>query len=334
MMITGLAVKYELWSSFSFSLVTVPWDGIPDRGSRLLTLANSNYRHPFVHANQRRRSVRSTRIMPLASNEHLLLDSSIRDFVVLPLVLLLVLVGICRHFVSELIKSIPTISENEVKELRYKQTLGKSQRLRLFGHMINDHAYEIRKNDMLRKKTGLLREKVPGPGNPMANPTALVDMMKGNVTFMLPNIAMMTFVGWFFAGFVCLKVPFPMPSNHFKLMLQRGVDLSTLNISYVSSLSWYFLVTFGLNGIYGLILGPGSEVDEAKMMQMQMGMGMNQQMGFDANAAYGHERDNLTFAKHEWSANKAEKLLLGDRYPVIESSAKVDLSAFKKIKST
>jgi hypothetical protein len=90
---------------------------------------------------------------------------------------------------------------------------------------------------------------------------AMMDMMKGNITFMIPNIAMMTFVSHFFSGFVCLKVPFSMPSNHFKLMLQRGVDLSTLNVSYVSSLCWYFLGTFCLHGVNMLLLGEDMQDD-------------------------------------------------------------------------
>lgn len=128
---------------------------------------------------------------------------------------------------------------------------------------------------MIRKKTGILREKVPGPTNPMSNPMAMVDMMKGNIVFMLPNFAMMAFVGYFFSGFVCLKIPFPLPSNHFKLMMQRGVDLTSLDVTYVSSLSWYFLVTFGLNGIMRLLLGGDSEFDDTKMMQMQVKIFIN-----------------------------------------------------------
>eukprot|EP01032_Pedospumella_encystans_P013148 gene13148-15154_t len=145
---------------------------------------------------------------------------------------------------------------------------------------------------------------------------------------MLPNFAMMAFVGYFFSGFVCLKIPFPLPSNHFKLMMQRGVDLTSLDVSYVSSLSWYFLVTFGMNGIMRLIMGGDGEFDDAKMMQMQMGMGMGgaQQMGFNAEAAYKNEKEALGIAKHQWVADSAEKQLLGARYPEESTGEAIDLS--------
>lgn len=266
------------------------------------------------------------------SQEHLLLDPSIRDWVVLPIMMMLVIVGLGRHYAQQLMKTQPTITESDLDELRYKQVLMQANRLRFNGKYINSKAFNMRKSYMIRKKTGILREKVPGPTNPMSNPMQMVDMMKGNVVFMLPNFVMMTFVGWFFAGFICLKIPFPLPSSRFKVMLQRGVDLKSLDVSYVSSLSWYFLVTFGLNGIIRLLLGGDSDFDDMKMMQMQMGMGMPGaggpgQMGFDAGAQYKNEREALGIAKHEWVAEKAERELLGDAYPdSLDPHAHIDLS--------
>jgi hypothetical protein len=38
-------------------------------------------------------------------------------------------------------------------------------------------------------------------------------------------------------------------------MLQRGIQTADMDVRWVSSLSWYFLNFFGLNGLYRIILG-------------------------------------------------------------------------------
>ena len=47
----------------------------------------------------------------------------------------------------------------------------------------------------------------------------------GNMSYMIPNFAMMSFVGYFFSGFVCLKMPFSLPSTHFKVIEMIMVNI-------------------------------------------------------------------------------------------------------------
>ncbi len=51
-----------------------------------------------------------------------------------------------------------------------------------------------------------------------------------------------------------VKLPFPLTLG-FKPMMQRGISTPDMDTRWVSSLSWYFLNFFGLNGVYRLLLG-------------------------------------------------------------------------------
>lgn len=71
----------------------------------------------------------------------------------------------------------------------------------------------------------------------MSDPSMMMDMMKKNLNMIVPQMLSMFWVNFFFSGFVIAKIPFPL-TQKFRGMLQRGVDLQSLDVTYVSSLSW------------------------------------------------------------------------------------------------
>lgn len=48
-------------------------------------------------------------------------------------------------------------------------------------------------------------------------------------------------------------------------MLQSGVDTRDMDVTWVSSLSWYFLNLFGLGSVFALILGDSNGKEEVCM---------------------------------------------------------------------
>merc|ERR1712050_235301 len=104
--------------------------------------------------------------------------------------------------------------------------------------------------------------------------------------------------------------PFPLTPS-FKGMLQRGINLTTLDTAYVTSMSWYFLVMFGMRGLYSIVLGANAETDDTKMMQQQMGMGGAQPgQQPDMNKIFAAEAENLQLVEHTWFVDNAEEKLL------------------------
>ncbi|KAJ1984637.1 hypothetical protein H4R34_000540 [Dimargaris verticillata] len=108
-----------------------------------------------------------------------------------------------------------------------------------------------------------------------------------------------------------VKLPFPL-TVRFKSMLQAGVSTPDMDVSWVSSLSWYFLNLFGLRGIFSLILGEGNTADGMHDMQaMSMGA-MGSQPGQPQNfhKLFLAEKENLDIATHQWALDDVEERLL------------------------
>ncbi|GAB6031958.1 ER membrane complex subunit 3 [Chamberlinius hualienensis] len=238
----------------------------------------------------------------------LLVDSNIRMWVFLPIVVITFLIGILRHYVSILLSSPKKV---DVLQMQDSQALLRSRVLRENNKYIPKQSFAMRKHFFNNEETGYFKtQKRPTAiTNPMSDPAMMTDMLKGNLTNVLPMIIIGGWINWTFSGFVTTKVPFPL-TLRFKPMLQRGVDLVSLDASWVSSASWYFLNVFGLRSIYALVLGDNNAADQARVMQDQMS-GAAVAMPPDPKQAFKAEWEALEICEHHWALKNVESDLMG-----------------------
>uniref|UniRef100_A0A8I5TDB9 ER membrane protein complex subunit 3 n=1 Tax=Pongo abelii TaxID=9601 RepID=A0A8I5TDB9_PONAB len=202
-------------------------------------------------------------------------------------------------------------SENTAMDLSLRnQVLIRSRVLRENGKYIPKQSFLTRKYYFNNPEDGFFKKtkRKVVPPSPMTDPTMLTDMMKGNVTNVLPMILIGGWINMTFSGFVTTKVPFPL-TLRFKPMLQQGIELLTLDASWVSSASWYFLNVFGLRSIYSLILGQDNAADQSRMMQEQM-TGAAMAMPADTNKAFKTEWEALELTDHQWALDDVEEELM------------------------
>ena len=147
------------------------------------------------------------------------LDPAIRLWVFLPIVVITFLVGIVRHYVSVLLTSTKKVDLKQVKD---SQILLRARALRENARYIPKHSFLMRRHYLNNEETGVLKKQQQtqsAPPNPMTDPSMMTDMLKGNLTNVLPMIVIGGWINWHFSGFVTTKVPFPL-TLRFKPMLQ------------------------------------------------------------------------------------------------------------------
>ncbi|GIX68563.1 ER membrane protein complex subunit 3 [Caerostris extrusa] len=233
----------------------------------------------------------------------LLLDSDIRLWVFLPIVTITFLFGIVRHYISILLTSSKKVELTQVQD---SQAIIRNRLLRENGKYIPRQAFLMRKHYFNNEDIGYFKtqKRTPPAQNPMTDPSVMTDMVKGNFINVLPMIIIGGWINWTFSGFVTTKVPFPL-TLRFKPMLQRGIELLSLDASWVSSASWYFLNVFGLRSIYALVLGENNAADQTRAMQDQMSAPA-MAMPPDPKQAFKAEWEALEICDHQWILKNVE----------------------------
>ncbi|CAL9763061.1 unnamed protein product [Musa acuminata subsp. burmannicoides] len=266
--------------------------------------------------------------------EDLVLDTAIRDWVLVPLSVVMVLIGVLRYFVSKLMRShqapdLKVVKEGSVSssfahrdhvpfsklvllldvdlaslDLFPRQVILRARNLRAASGFIPAKSFRSRKTYFTNEENGLLHVPKGQSQNAQAqmfsDPNLAMDMMKKNLSMIIPQTLTFAWVNFFFSGFVAAKIPFPL-TQRFRGMLQNGIDLSTVDVSYVSSRSWYFLNLFGLRGLFSLILGEENAMDDTQRMMQMSGF------GFDPSRSLSAEKDGIDIIQHDWALPKMEK---------------------------
>ncbi|CAG8514241.1 12903_t:CDS:2 [Ambispora gerdemannii] len=252
----------------------------------------------------------------LVESQALYLDPAIRDWVLIPIMIVMVLVGVLRDQVTILLGA-NTFKKPGLKAIRETKALQRGTVLRLYGNNIpppSFHARKIYLSSAFERGTFLKNPAAANqPVNPMTDPQGMEMMMEGmkkNMAMIIPQTIIMAWVNFFFSGFVLIKLPFPL-TLRFKSMLQRGVETPDMDVTWVSSLSWYFLNLFGLRSIFTLLLGEDNAADGMRDMQSMAAMGgAAPGQPQDFHKLFLAERENLELTPHEWELEDVEYRLL------------------------
>ncbi|CAG8542991.1 9403_t:CDS:2 [Paraglomus brasilianum] len=252
-------------------------------------------------------------------------------------VFVMVLVGILRHQITLLLSGSP--KKPTCKAIRETKALQRGVILRTYGNNVPPSAFSSRKTILTQAYERGVYLKNPGqantPVNPMTDPQGMEMMMEGmkkNMAMIIPQTIIMGWINFFFSGFVLIKLPFPL-TVRFKTMLQRGVETPDMDVTWVSSLSWYFLNLFGLRPVYTLLLGEDNSADGMRDMAAMSTMGMTQTgQPQDFNKLFQTEKENLQLTPHEWELDEIENRLLVKYGKRVESIKEVKKEESIKVK--
>merc|ERR1719401_611064 len=195
--------------------------------------------------------------------------------------------------------------------------LGRCRLLKQNANFLVERAFRSRKAYFIKKDQGVLVKNPPKAKDPMEalsaaqDPTMMMGMMKNQMFFMVSQGVLAYWVSHLFSGFLVAKTPFPL-TFQFKSMMQRGVEVPSLEPGYVSSLCWYMFVLMSSHSLLGLVQAlcskDGGDDDNPMMAMMGTmgGGGMGAMGGPDMSKVYKQEQESLEMIQHEFVLESVE----------------------------
>lgn len=214
----------------------------------------------------------------------LLLDPQLKLWALIPISIVMILVDIAKQCVMVLVSpsttSVPLVRLTEIMHIT------KANAIMGNGGNLSSESFKVRQEYLanvlsegkyLAVKPNEGENKIENPFNSVGLSESMTTMAMGNLVNYIPQTVIMWWVNYFFAGFVLMKLPFPL-TIRFKQMLQSSVQTNDLDVRWVSSMSWYIISMGGLTPVYNVLFGGDdlSKVDvsplQAQLSQPQVGM--------------------------------------------------------------
>merc|ERR1712032_306343 len=201
------------------------------------------------------------------------------------------------------IKPNPSKTQREnLDSFHIKSGLNRANKLKINYMNISERGYKSRKAFFCREGEGFFNQKFKPKAAEMMNPNQMFDMIKKNAVNGLYFAFIFVGVGYLFTGFILLKLPFGL-TQKFRSMLQQGINLPDLDLSYVSAISWCFILMFGLNSLIQHFDGGNDNHSILKEQEQMMKQNMNMmtpmgQQQIDYEPICAAEKENLDIITH------------------------------------
>lgn len=192
------------------------------------------------------------------------LDSSLCYWIFFPITLITICVGLLMKSLAYLFNHGPKSPvpsdtdkladfdykkemENRDVEIKLKSALNRSNLLKKNFMYISEKGFKLRKAFFCKEEVGFFSQTYEKKADLM-NPNQMINMVKKTVLNYLYYIIIFVGGGYFFSGFILLKLPFGL-TQKFRSMMQQGLNLPDVDVSYVSAISWCLILVFGIDTI-------------------------------------------------------------------------------------
>ncbi|CDF32069.1 unnamed protein product [Chondrus crispus] len=232
------------------------------------------------------------------------LDPLLRVWVLLPIWIATLLMGLVRRNVTALMTKEPPTTLFKHRDAGY---LKRSVKLRQNFSAIAYEQFAARRQ-YLAGPEGVLHvaKKEKSALTAIMNPESLANQIMSVVMAIVPHMVMGTWARYMFAGMAVCRLPFTL-TPRFRPMLQSGIELAgqNLDVSYVSALSWYLLSMFGNGGLLSLI-SKGHSDDFVFVPSVASQISLN----MAPDKVFAQEREALGKIVHKHTMGQEEDALL------------------------